>query len=241
MSFGDSTFHQHNLFLRSMPRIGAVNQAALSAIQPHVELFGRRMLYTFKAADAATRGSDALTDALLEANERSGAGMKLLKTTGQYPTGFLTYSTGTVYRFQSDKNGGYIDFDFFGKDSGMCHILIVFVFPSRQGNFYNAQDLIINRFAKTLFDLKDFNVSTLFGEAMANQWPVRQRRDWREKLTKHGTTKLVRFYELLNFQRVEPDSNFLCLHRSKMHQKRLKPIPQPQPVKVTPVCADYVI
>ncbi len=31
MSFGDSTFHQHNLFLRSMPRIGAVNQAALSA------------------------------------------------------------------------------------------------------------------------------------------------------------------------------------------------------------------
>jgi hypothetical protein len=160
----------------------------------------------------------------------------------------LTYTKGTIYRFQSEKNGGYIDFDFKGSDSGMCHILIVFVTPHRQGNFWNAQDLIINRFAKTIFGLKGFNVSMIAGTAMANQFPIRQNREWREKRTKNGTSKLVRFYELMNFQRVEDDSNFVCLHRSKMQRKRVRPcatpqepIQQPQAVTVAPFCADFVI
>jgi hypothetical protein len=220
----------------------------MAMIQPEVDSFASRMIYNFKDTDVAVRGSDSLTDALIEANERNGAGMKLLKTIGKYPTGFLTYKDGTIYRFQSDKNGGYIDFDFIGKDSGMCHILIVFVMPHRQGNFFNTKDFIINRFAKTIFDLKGVEVSTIAGTAMANQWPVRQKRDWREKPTKHGTTKLVRFYELMNFQRVDADSNFVCLHRSKVNRKRVRPcvtpqepIQQTQAATVAPFCADFVI
>lgn len=231
-----------------MPGFGLLNRAAMAMIQPEVDSFASRMIYSFKDTDVAMRGSDSLTDALIESNERNGTGMKLLKTIGKYPTGFLTYTKGAIYRFQSDKNGGYIDFDFKGQDCGMCHILIVFVMPHRQGNFFNSKDFIINRFAKTIFGLKGVDVSMIAGTAMANQWPVRQQRDWREKLTKHGTTKLVRFYELMNFQRVEEDSNFVCLHRSKVNQKRVKPcvtpqktIPQPQPSTVAPVCADYVI
>jgi hypothetical protein len=153
----------------------------------------------------------------------------------------LTYTKGTIYRFKSDINGAYIDFDFKGEDCGMCHILIVVVLPHRQGNFWNAQDFIINRFAKTIFDLKGYNVTQIFGRAQVNQWPIRQNREWRDRITKHGTTKLVRFYELMNFQRVDEDSNFVTLHRSKVNQKRVKPIRQSQPMTVAPVSVDYVI
>ena len=247
MNISDFGLGRHDDFLRSMPRVGMLDRAAMRMIQPEVGLFSSRMIYTFKDTDVVSSAEDSLTKALLESNERNEAGMKLLKTTGKYPTGFLTYTNGTIYRFQSEKNGGYIDFDFIGSDSAMCHILIVFLMTHRQGNFFNSKDFIINRFAKTIFDLKGFDISTIAGTAMANQFPIRHKRDWRE-LKKDGTTKLVRLYELMNFQRVDDDSNFVCLHRSKVNQKRVKtyatpkePIQQPHPITVAPVCADFVI
>ena len=149
----------------------------------------------------------------MDSIENHHADLKLYVTTGEFPSGFMSYIKCPFYRLTSARNHCYIDFYFKEYADGLeCKVLIFFVSQSYQGSFYNVKDFLINRFAKTLFNLSPQKVLMVSGIAMSSQFPVRQSRDWRDKKTKDGkTTRLVRLYEKLGFRRDESKPNCVYL------------------------------
>jgi hypothetical protein len=250
MNFEDSTLRQHDAFRRSMPRHSAATEqltsyAAVATIESQVDLSGGNVCYHFTASDEARHGCDSLTDSILAAIQTQNTDLRLYKITGQFPNGFMSYQKRTIYRLSSSRNHCYIEFYFRGSDENLtCRVLIFLVEPSHQGSGHNVRDFLINRFAKTIFNLPRQKVSMVSGTAQSNQYPLRSRRDWREMRTRDGkTTRLVRLYELCGFTTIAelPNEVFLLPHNALGKPKRISPARKPVTQPHVSICAGYAI
>lgn len=194
-----------------------VHMAARAATVGRGEQGGSGRVHYYFTGAAITESDDPLERDILDSIRRNNTGLQLYKTKGHYYHAFHSVETHVVYRLKSEQHHACFDFDLWPQGGGglLCHVLIVFMSPEFQGNFFRFRDFLIERVAKTLFDLTRVRIALLEGRAMQNQYAIRPKStrgaDWRNQKTRDGTTKLIRLYERLGFVRLRRSSDTVIL------------------------------
>jgi len=213
MDVRDFSMNQVQFVMGQMPSFRlpsrlAITQAAFAMSQNPFDFASKKLNYRFTADSlVASHGSDALANTILDSISRNQTGLKLFTTTANYRSEFGNPQQHQIYRLESTVNHAYFDFDLWPEDDGLyAHALIVFVLPDFQGRWFSFREFLIDRVAKTLFDCRHKRIFYLGGRAVPSQFVIRQRHEWRDRLTKDKkSTKLARVYERCGF--VKPDDS----------------------------------
>ncbi|PAW84779.1 MAG: hypothetical protein B9S33_11000 [Pedosphaera sp. Tous-C6FEB] len=131
--------------------------------------------------------------------------MNLKKTTGHQVR--LNYARAEyerrdvpLYRLESKELRATFDFELLPRDGEqpgyVIHTKLLMIDPAVQGSFWRFRAFIKQVCAVLLEGLERHSVHSITGRAVTNQFPVRQREDWREKQSKDKQTKkLMRLYQ----------------------------------------------
>ena len=127
-----------------------------------------------------------IESAILRAIQRNNSGLLLYRTTGFFRSEEdCTIEKRAVYRLKSLARHAVFEF-FLSEGNTLCDVLMLFVEPEFQGNFFALKDFLLRRVAATLFDA---GIVAIIGAAMFNTKPVRKKPhtwlDWRREKTKH--------------------------------------------------------
>lgn len=178
----------------------SVQHEALAASQR----FGQRQTLVADSYPSAPleTSQDPFEHKVLTAIAKTGHGLKFNKRSAIVISatrhGYGTDSrTVTHYRLESPELQASVEFELVPREGGRpgtrAHIVILHIGPARQGSFFRCRRFLDEVCAVLL---EASGLHSLFGKADVNEWPIRQKREWRNKATKdRQTNKLFRLYQ----------------------------------------------
>lgn len=148
---------------------------------------------------------DSFERDVLNAIAKTRSELKLKKTTGHqerlnYASAKYERTDVPLYRLESQELRATFDFELLPRDGEqpgyVIHTKLLMIDPAVQGSFWRFRAFIKQVCAVLLEGLERHYVHSLTGRAVTNQFPVRQRKDWRDQKSKDKrTTKLMRLYQ----------------------------------------------
>ncbi|NBV25172.1 MAG: hypothetical protein EBS05_25045 [Proteobacteria bacterium] len=176
---------------------------------------------------------------VLNAIVKTGGALNLKKTTGHQVR--LNYASAEyerrdvpLYRLESKELRATFDFELLPRDGEqpgyVIHTKLLMIDPAVQGSFWRFRAFIKQVCAVLLEGLERHSVHSITGRAVTNQYPVRQREDWREKQSKDKqTTKLMRLYQRVGGIPSPANPGYVnLLSKRALRELKLNPTPQTQ-------------
>ena len=139
-----------------------------------------------------------------------------------------------LYRLESEALRSYVVFEllprFDDKGGFTAHVKILAVAPEVQGNFFKFRDFMELIQAALFEGLQEHCLWSIYGRAVENQFPIRQREEWRNKRTKDKqTNKLLRLYQRVGAIQSPDDQTYVALFSPKaLHELKLNADPAAQ-------------
>ena len=136
-----------------------------------------------------------------------------------------------LYRLESEALRSYVVFGLLTRPDGnpglIAHVKILAVEPEVQGNFFKFRDFMELIQAALFEGLQEHCLWSIYGRAVENQFPIRQREEWRNKRTKDKqTNKLLRLYQRVGAVQDPSEQTYVSLFSPKALQE-LKSEPDP--------------